>query len=91
MSVQQTAAPSRRRGALIGVGLLLIALVAGSVTAVNLFPTRATQDAVAAIAPGWTGDLGFSRRSASGSAVAAIAPGWTGDLGFSRRSEEPER
>ena len=91
MSVQQTAAPSRRRGALIGVGLLLIALVAGSVTAVNLFPTRATQDAIAAVAPGWTGDLGFGRRNVLGSPIAAVAPGWTGDLGFGRRSEEPER
>ncbi len=42
---QQIAAPRYRRTALIVVALLLVALAVGAVTAVNLFPARADQQA----------------------------------------------
>ena len=43
MSAQQIAAARHRRRAFIVVALLLVALAVGSVTAVNLFPARASQ------------------------------------------------
>ena len=48
MPAQQTPAASHRRNAFIAVALLLVALVIGSVTAVNLFPTRASERSLAA-------------------------------------------
>ena len=47
MAAQQIEAPTRRRTTLIAVGLLLVALAVGAVTAVRLFPAEATQRPVA--------------------------------------------
>jgi hypothetical protein len=47
MQEQQTIAPSNRRRAFIAVALLLVALAVGSVTAVNLFPTKASERSLA--------------------------------------------
>ena len=47
MTAQQTTAPSNRRPAIIAVALLLAALAVGSVTAVNLFPTSASERSLA--------------------------------------------
>jgi hypothetical protein len=46
MSAQQVAAPSRVRRPFIIIALLVAALAIGAVTAVNLFPTRATERAI---------------------------------------------
>ncbi len=43
MAVQEIAAPSHRRTILITVAVLLVALALGALTAVNLFPTRASE------------------------------------------------
>jgi hypothetical protein len=48
MSAQQIASPSRPIRALVIVALLLVALAVGAVTAVNLFPARASVQAQAA-------------------------------------------
>jgi hypothetical protein len=47
MTVQQVSAPRYGRRALIAVGLLLVALAVGSVTAVKLFPTKASEASLA--------------------------------------------
>jgi hypothetical protein len=80
MAAQPTAAPSRRRTTLIAIALPLVALALGAVTAVNLFPTRASERHVASAATGaWSGPLG---RLDNRTAVASAATGaWSGPLG----------
>ena len=80
MSAQQIATPDRRRTILIVIALLLVALALGAVTAVNLFPTRASERPVAGAGiAAWSGPLGRvdDRVSVAGAGIAA----WSGPLG----------
>jgi hypothetical protein len=80
MSAQQIATPDRRRTTLIVIALLLVALALGAVTAVNLFPTRASERPVAgAGSAAWSGPLGRvdDRAGVAGAGSAA----WSGPLG----------
>jgi hypothetical protein len=47
MSAQRTPTQSHRRTAFVAVALLLVALTVGAVTAVNLFPTSASERSLA--------------------------------------------
>ena len=70
---QQVAAPRQRRTALIVVALLLFALSVGAVTAVNLFPARASRQA----ADEWTRVNEFR----AGERASLGTGAWPGPLG----------
>jgi hypothetical protein len=87
MSVQQSAAPNHRRGVFIGIALLLVALVAGAVTAVNLFPTKANERPAAGTVG--TGTMGLERQNiANGLAVTVLD--WTSLEAWRAQERDPQ-